>query len=31
MDKCDNCGREYDETIYYRCPECYDNPEQVDE
>ena len=28
MDRCDNCGREYDETIYSQCPECnYDSDE----
>lgn len=25
MDRCDNCGREYDQTVYYQCPECNDS------
>ncbi len=23
FDNCDNCGQEYDNTLYYRCPECH--------
>lgn len=29
MDKCDNCGREYDETLYSMCPKCNDEDERL--